>query len=203
MYTDFQWNVLYGYPIWDSVWPYHSKTWISFIVWKYFGNTVLKKVGKYNFHSFVQFYSSGEGYIRVIVMFLGENRPEFDSLETARLLPSLSFFLSIVPRAGRKLRSKTLKLRTCTTQEHINTPGKFRLYYFSIWCIIYCYSNSHSNSYKIKDSPPNPHRLGCLWPGCSVLYVNQSEHFKCELIRTLGAESKTFGVRWLVWICSQ
>ena len=27
-----------------------------------------------------------------------------------------------------------------------------------------CYSNSHSNSYKIKDSPPNPHRLGRLWP---------------------------------------
>ena len=113
-------------------------------------------------------------------------------------------FLSIVPRAGRKLRSKRLKLRTCTAQEQMKTPGKFILFYFSIWCIIYCYSNSHSNSYKIKDSPLSPHRLGCLWPRCSVLYVNQSEHFKCELIRTLGAESETFGVSgWLVWICSQ
>ena len=82
-------------------------------------------------------------------------------------------FLSIVPRAGRKLRSKRLKLRTCTAQEQMKTPGKFILFYFSIWCIIYCYSNSHSNSYKIKDSPPSPRRLGRLWPGCSVLYVNQ------------------------------
>ena len=34
-----------------------------------------------------------------------------------------------VPWVGRELRSKT---RTCTAQQHINTPGKFRLFYFSI-----------------------------------------------------------------------
>ena len=67
------------------VWPYHLKIW--------------KKAEKYNFHSFVQFHSSGEGYIRVIVVFLGENRPEFDSLETARLLPSLQ--LSFYRPSGR------------------------------------------------------------------------------------------------------
>ena len=50
----------------------------------------------------------------------------------------------------------SLEQGTCTAQEHINTPGKFRLFYFSIWCV-------HSNSYKIKDWCPSPHRLGRLW----------------------------------------
>ena len=45
--------------------------------------------------------------------------------------------LSIVHRKGHKRRSKTLRLRTRTTQEHINTPGKFHLFYFSIWCILF------------------------------------------------------------------
>ena len=119
--------------------------------------------------------------------------------------------LSILPRAGRKRCSKTLKLRTCTAQEHMKTPGKYRLFYFSIWCIIECYPNSHSNSYKIKDSPNFIHFVSCIWtnwspestskdlkPGWETFVIFPGEHksnlntddYKTTNIRKRSASAK-------------
>ena len=82
------------------------------------------------------------------------------SFRPARSSPTQSFSFYRPP--GRAQTSlENVKLRTCTAQDHINTPGKFRLFYFTIWCIIYCYSHF----YKIIDSPPSPRRLGRLWFG--------------------------------------
>ena len=69
--------------------------------------------------------------------------------------------MTLKERAGpwRTFRSETLKLRAHTAQEQKNTSVKFRLFYFSI---LFSYSNSpnsHSNSQKINDSPPDPHCL--------------------------------------------
>ena len=67
---------------------------------------------------------------------LGTGDPSGGGLLFLSIVPRVCYcgrpFLPIALGQGVNFARKTLKLRKFTVQEHINTPGKFHLFYFKI-----------------------------------------------------------------------
>ena len=84
------------------------------------------------------------------------------------------FEWELMPVMVRVEKFKDLQNKACLPPFlcYLLCPGYFGCKFLNFSTLTITGINSHSNSYNIKDSPPNPHRLGRLWRNTDERYGN-------------------------------